>query len=207
MQDTTQSVSLTETFPWLGERPSADFPAYNCPPEHLIELMRELSSRFGYEKLSDLTAADWGVGASPRFTCFYHLYSHKDHAYVRIASDCTGDAEPEIPSVTGIWGAADWLEREVYDMFGITFTGHPDMRRILMWDNYPYHPLRKDFPLAGLEAPLPSEDPAVAAEIIGGRTMTAPECGGPFTAGNGTLSSKTEPSAKDQSWNEKKLRP
>ena len=203
MQDTTQSVSLKDGFPWLTERPTRDFTAYNCPSEHLVELMTALRDVHGYDILSDLTAVDWGVDAAPRFTCFYHLYSLDRHEYLRIASDCKSPVEPSMVTLTGLWHGANWFEREVFDMFGITFVGHPDLRRILMWDNYPFHPLRKDFPLAGIEAPLPNEDAAVAGEIIGGMTQPAPEAGGPFTAGCGSVASKVEPRAKDQSWNEK----
>ena len=112
-----------------------------------------------------------------------------------------------MPSLTGLWSGANWLEREVFDMYGITFAGHPDLRRILMWDNYPFYPQRKDFPLAGIEAPLSSEDPGIAAEIQGGKTISAPLDGGPFTAGCTARSSKAEPRAKDQSWNEKHPKP
>lgn len=203
MQDTTQSVPLSSAFPWLTERPSRDIPAYNCPTEHLVELMKTLKSTFGFDVLSDLTAADWGVDATPRYTCFYHLYSLERHEYLRIAADCKSPLEPSMPSLTGLWQGANWLEREVFDMFGIVFADHPDLRRILMWDNYPFHPLRKDFPLAGIEAPLPSEDAGMAGEILSGVTSPAPEAGGPFTAGCGSVASKVEPRAKDQSWNEK----
>jgi NADH-quinone oxidoreductase subunit C len=204
MQDTTQTVSLKESFPWLTERPSKDHTAYNCPPEHLVELMNALVNAHGYEMLSELSGVDWGVSASPRFSCFYHLYSLERHEYLRIVVDCASATEPTLPSVTSIWGGANWLEREVYDMYGVTFSGHPDLRRILMWDNYPFNPLRKDFPLAGIPAPLPNEDTTVAAEIQGGMTIAAPEAGGPFTAGCGTVASKIEPRAKDQSWGEKR---
>jgi NADH-quinone oxidoreductase subunit C len=207
MEETIQTVSLTEKFPYLSERPSGDFAAYNCPSDKLVELMKALSTECGYEFIADLTAFDNGVDAKPRFTCVYHLYSTARHEYLRIASDCASAMEPSMPSVTGIWGGANWLEREVFDMFGITFAGHPDMRRILMWDNYPYNPLRKEFPLAGIEAPLSSEDPGIAAEIQGGKTIPAPLAGGPFTAGCSIRSSKAEPRAKDQSWSEKHPKP
>jgi NADH-quinone oxidoreductase subunit C len=203
MQDTTQTVSLKEAFPWLSERPSNDHPAFNCPAEHLVELMNALVAR-GFEVLSDLTAADWGVSANPRFSCFYHVYSLEKHEYLRIVVDCASATEPTLPSVTAIWGGANWLEREIYDMYGISFKGHPDLRRILMWDNYPYNPLRKDFPLAGIPAPLSNEDIGIAAEIQGGMTIAAPEAGGPFTAGCGLGASKMEPRSKDQAWSEKR---
>ena len=80
------------------------------------------------------------------------------------------EEKSELPTVTGVWRTADWHEREIYDMMGIRFRGHPDLRRILMWEGYPYFPLRKDFPLAG----KPSEVPDVAF------TKPAPLEGGPF---------------------------
>jgi hypothetical protein len=88
--------------------------------------------------------------------------------------------ELEVPTVTGVWATADWHEREMFDMMGIRFTGHPDLRRILMWDGYPYYPLRKDFPLAG----KPSDLPEVAF------TKPAPLEGGPFVSVPSTATTK-----------------
>ena len=88
------------------------------------------------------------------------------------------------PSVLGVWRTSNWHEREIYDMMGIRFRNHPDLRRILMWDGYPYHPLRKDFPLAG----KPSDVPEVAFSGI------APLEGGPFvTIAGGTSSTARDP--------------
>ena len=79
-----------------------------------------------------------------------------------------------MPSVIDIWATADWHEREVYDMMGIEFEGHPDLRRILMWEGYPFHPLRKDFPLAGKETDLPDVAFTGVAPLEGGPFVTAP---------------------------------
>jgi NADH-quinone oxidoreductase subunit C len=192
-----------ERFPQAGPRPSADCPAFNVPADEALAVLRDLRAA-GYDFLADITAIDWSAARSPRFTVVWHLRSLADHTYVRLAADCPDDARPAMPSACGLWPAANWHEREIYDMFGITFPGHPDLRRILMWDGYPYFPLRKDFPLAGLDAPLPGED--VAAET-GVRLQPAPYMGGPFVAATGGTLEETEPRAKDQSWTEDREKP
>ena len=140
----------------------------------------------------------------PRFTVVWHLYSSKNHNYIRVAANCPNDAEPAMPTATKAWPAADWHERETFDMFGIKFTGHPDLRRILMWDGYPYFPLRKEFPLAGLPADLP--DYEVAAET-GTRLISAPMAGGPFVATPGEPMSEAEPRAKVEACSEQSEKP
>ena len=100
----------------------------------------ELSFNF----LSDLTAVDRS-GREPRFDVIYHLYSLDKKHRLRLKVKA-GEAE-SVPSVTSVWSNANWFEREVFDMFGIGFDGHPDLRRILMPDDWVGHPLRKDFPL------------------------------------------------------------
>jgi NADH-quinone oxidoreductase subunit C len=196
---------LREKFPGVTERASSDHPAVNVPAADLLAVLRLLRDEQGFDFLADLTAVDWAEGASPRFTVVYHLYSSERHDYVRVTAACAGDSEPVAPSATGLWPAADWHEREAYDMFGIRFEGHPDLRRILMWEGYPHFPLRKEFPLAGIETVLP--DPEVAAET-GTKVIPAPMAGGPFVASPGEMNlTEAEPQAKDQSWNEKKEKP
>ena len=204
MQDHTQTAPLSDTYSYLAPRPSLDWPAWNCPADRLVELLGQLRDAHGYDMLMDVTAIDNGEDAHPRFTCVYHLYSLDRHAYVRIAADCASSEKPTMPSVVSLWPTADWHERETYDMFGIEFEGHPDLRRILMWDGYPYFPLRKEFPLAGIETELPSAD---IADETGAKVIAAPMMGGPFTAGVGRPMSETEPRAKDQTWTERKSKP
>jgi NADH-quinone oxidoreductase subunit C len=114
----------------------------------LIEVMRWLKGTAGYDFLVDLTAVDY-LGREPRFEVVYHLRSMKSGARLRIKVQLSQAEEgpaPEVPSVVSIWTIANWQEREVWDMFGIKFTGHPDLRRILMYEEFVGHPLRKDYP-------------------------------------------------------------
>ncbi|MCC6415127.1 MAG: NADH-quinone oxidoreductase subunit C [Opitutaceae bacterium] len=200
------SAKILETFPRATLRASLDHPAWDVPTADLLAVLQTLRDEHRYDMLVDVTAVDWAEDAEPRFTAVYHLYSSTGHDYVRVAAACTGDdSAPEAPSVTGLWSAADWHEREAYDMFGIRFTGHPDLRRILMWEGYPYHPLRKEFPLAGIETELP--DPEVAAETHV-KVKSAPMAGGPFVASIGEMNmTEAEPRAKDESWNEASEKP
>lgn len=199
------TTALREKFPQVTLRDSLDHPAVNLPAAEVPAALRFLRDECGFDLLADLTAVDWAEGASPRFTVVYHLFSTAGHEYLRVAADCVNDLEPSMPSVTALWAGADWHERECYDMFGIRFEGHPDLRRILMWEGYPYHPLRKEFPLAGIETPLP--DAEVAAET-GARLIPAPMMGGPFVASPGEINlTEAEPRAKDESWNERREKP
>jgi NADH-quinone oxidoreductase subunit C len=100
-----------------------------------------------FVRLSSVSAVDRYPG-QPRFEVVYHLHSIAKNARLRLKVRLQGDA-PEIESVTGVWRSAGWYEREVFDLFGIRFAGHPDLRRILMPDDWEGHPLRKDYPIAG----------------------------------------------------------
>ena len=200
------TTALKEKFPQATDRVSSDHPAVNVPPGDLLAALKFLRDDCAFDMLMDIAGVDWAEGALPRFTVVYHLFSTTRHDYFRVATPCTGsDAEPVAPSVVSLWAGANWHEREAFDMFGIKFEGHPDLRRILMWDDFPYHPLRKEFPLAGLAAPLPGAD--VAAET-GTNLIAAPMMGGPFVASPGEMNlTEAEPRAKDQSWNEASKKP
>jgi len=202
--DVDLPTAVSQQFPSAAPRASLDCPAFNVPPADALALLRHLRDARGYDFLMDVTAVDWSAGKSPRFTVVWHLYSSARHTYVRVAADCASDTEPAMPTATGLWAAADWHERETFDMLGIHFTGHPDLRRILMWDAYPYFPLRKEFPLAGLPTEL--SDPDIAAEVRTG-VISAPMAGGPFVATPGEPMSGAEPRAKDEAWSEQNEKP
>jgi NADH-quinone oxidoreductase subunit C len=137
-------------------------------PERVVEVCRFARQELNCNYLVDISSLD-NYGEDPRFTLVYHIGSYEHRAALRLKTDVS-EEKSEIPTVTTVWPGADWHEREVYDMMGIRFRGHPDLRRILMWEGYPHFPLRKDFPLAG----RPTELPEVAI------TQTAPMAGGPF---------------------------
>jgi len=199
------TTALKEKFPQAAARASLDWPAFNIPAAEALAVLKYLRDEFAFDMLTDVTAIDWGAGKSPRFTVVWHVFSTTRHTYARLAADCPNDAAPAMPSATGLWPAANWHERETYDMFGIIFEGHPDLRRILMWEGYPYFPLRKEFPLAGIETELP--DVEIAAETKA-KLIPAPMMGGPFVASTGEMGlGDAEPKAKDESWNERREKP
>src|SRR6202023_2967741 len=109
--------------------------------------------------LPDLTAVDW-LNRKPRFDVVYQLNSLTPAHRIRVKIGVDG-AEPWVHSVVGVWGAADWLERECFDMFGLVFKGHPDLRRILMYDSFEGHPLRKDYLYNKRQPIVPEVDPVI----------------------------------------------
>jgi len=131
-----------------------------------------LAKELGFDTLVDLSSVDH-FGQEPRFEVVYELYSLSDNHHLRLKIAVSED-DLEVPSVIGVWRGADWHEREVWDMMGIRFPGHPDLRRILMWEGYPYFPLRKDFPLAGRSSDVPEVAFTKPAPLEGGPFVTVP---------------------------------
>ncbi|UCE84854.1 MAG: NADH-quinone oxidoreductase subunit C [Deltaproteobacteria bacterium] len=97
----------------------------------------------GFDVLTDLTAVDY-LGETPRFEVVYHLFSYTNRHRLRVKTRVP-EEEPEVDTATGLWPSANWLEREVYDMYGIRFREHPDLRRLLLYEQFEGHPLRKDY--------------------------------------------------------------
>ncbi|PAW85556.1 MAG: NADH-quinone oxidoreductase subunit C [Pedosphaera sp. Tous-C6FEB] len=153
--------------------------------ERIAEVCEFAKKSLSYDMLLDITSID-NYGEDPRWTLVYELYGMGHGCHLRLKTEVS-EEKSELPTVTGVWRGADWHEREIYDMMGVRFRGHPDLRRILMWDGYPYFPLRKDFPLAG----KPTDLPDVAF------TKPAPLEGGPFvTVAGGKDSVMREPRAR-----------
>jgi NADH-quinone oxidoreductase subunit C len=122
------------------------------PPDRLVAVMMFLRDdpACRFEQLCDLTCVDYlnFPDADDRYGVLYALLSltHRHRLWIKCF---VNDPDPVVPSVTAVWPGAEWPEREVYDMFGIRFSGHPDLRRILTWEGFPAYPLRKDYPLRG----------------------------------------------------------
>jgi len=142
--------------------------------DRIVEIAA-LARELGFDTLVDLSSVDH-FGQEPRFEVVYELYSLTDNHHLRLKIAVSED-DLEVPSVIGVWRGADWHEREVWDMMGIRFAGHPDLRRILMWEGYPYFPLRKDFPLAGRSSEVPDVAFTKPAPLEGGPFVTIPSEG------------------------------
>ena len=127
---------------------------YFVDPGNVVEILKVLKDELGFLYLVDLTAVDYLGIKTPRFEIVYYIHrfgeDYDDNIRIRIKTKITED-NPSINSITSLWTGADWLEREVYDMFGIVFKGHPDLRRILMPEDYEEYPLRKDFDVRNRE--------------------------------------------------------
>jgi NADH-quinone oxidoreductase subunit C len=121
----------------------------------LRSILAHAHKSLGFNLLLDVSSLDH-MGEDPRFEIVYELATVDDSKHLRVRAAVA--EEEEVPTVSDLWATANWHEREVFDMMGIRFTDHPDLKRILMWEGYPYHPLRKDFPLTGHVEVRYSED-------------------------------------------------
>jgi len=124
-----------------------DEPTLFIAPDKLVSVCRFYREEQGFNRLSCITAVDW-YPADPRFEVVYQLHSTGNNERLRLKVRVS-EQNPELDTVTGVWRAANWYEREVFDMFGIGFRNHPDLRRILMPTDWDGHPLRKDYPVHG----------------------------------------------------------
>ena len=158
----------------------------------IAEVCAFAKERLDFDFLNDLSTLDF-YGEDPRFAVVYELSGTEHGVHLRLKTFVT-EERSEVPTVTTVWRTALWHEREAYDMMGIRFAGHPDLRRILMWEGYPHYPLRKDFPLEG----KPTEVPDVAATDI------APMEGGPFvTLASSEDATRREPRRRNpEDWQE-----
>ncbi|MEG2249052.1 MAG: NADH-quinone oxidoreductase subunit C, partial [Akkermansia sp.] len=144
--------------------------------ESIHEAIRWTRDTLGFNILVNICSVD-NMGADPRFEVVYRLTQAETGLCVTLKT-CLNEGD-EIDSVTDLFAGANWQEREMWDLMGIKFKNHPDLRRILMWEGYPYHPLRKDFPVQG----IPTELPGVAF------TEAAPTAGAPFATTQGVCRS------------------
>ena len=164
---------------------------FTLAPQDLREIAQFCRDELSFDYLLDISSVD-NFGYEPRFEVVYELYSLKLGVHLRLKI-AVSEESCALDTVSDIWPTANWHEREIYDMMGIKFTNHPDLRRILMWDGYPFFPLRKDFPLEG----KPSEMPDVAF------SQAAPMEGGPFVTMPSTATTKDrEPRARRPDLNE-----
>lgn len=135
--------AILETASYLGDEMAL------VQRESIVEVLRlcKEDAELDFTMLTDLTVVDW-LGTDPRFEVVYFLYSttHKHRLRLKVA---VAEDDATIDSACGLWFSANWAEREAYDLYGIEFRGHPDLRRILMYDEFVGHPLRKDYPQNG----------------------------------------------------------
>lgn len=166
---------LAAHFPHLVSEPAefrGEITVTVNPADQIVVIGDFARKELHCDLLLDITSID-NYGEDPRWTLVYELYSLKHHAHLRLKTHLAEEAS-ELPTVSGIWRTAEWHEREIYDMMGIRFAGHPDLRRILMWEGYPYFPLRKDFPLEGKPSAVADVAFSDRAPLEGGPFVTAP---------------------------------
>jgi len=143
--------------------------------QQIAEVCGFAKTKLDFNYLVDISSID-NYGEDPRWTVVYHLRNTATGAELRIKTDVS-EEKSELPTILKVWATANWHEREIYDMMGLRFSGHPDLRRILMWEGYPYFPLRKDFPLAGKPTDVPDVAFTQVSPMEGGPFVTLPSSG------------------------------
>ncbi len=152
MQETLNQIKekLSEANAFAGVEFSEinNFPVIQFPKEKILEIATILRDEFKFDQLRDIVGVD-RFTKNERFECIYNLYSlaTQQRMFMRVKLD---SKKPEVESLYPVWQSANWAEREAYDMVGIVFLNHPDLRRMYMMEEYEYYPLRKDYPLMGL---------------------------------------------------------
>lgn len=146
--------SVLETSAYLGNETAV------ISKDQIVDVIRFLRDdpELQFNMMMDLAGADY-PGRAERFEVIYHLYSLQTKKRIRLKVRCGGD-QPTVPSIHTLYKAADWFEREAYDLFGIHFEGHPNLKRILMFEEFEGHPLRKDYPV-NKRPKVPSPDPLI----------------------------------------------
>ena len=145
---------LSDALSEKGFSPQERFGELKVEVNDVLAVARRLRDELGFEQLIDLCGVDYASHGDkpregPRFAVVVHLLSTKNNWRLRLRSFCPDDAFPLVPSLVEVWPAANWFEREAFDLYGIMFEGHPDLRRILTDYGFVGHPFRKDFPLSG----------------------------------------------------------
>ena len=131
-------------------------------PEALLPVVRALQSEFGFDVFLDVTAVDW-ISEEPRFEVVHHFYSTQHKFRVRLKTRVTA-AKPAVNSLIALYGSACYMERECHDMYGIEFTGNPDLRPVLLYEGFVGHPLRKDYPKQKEQPLVPYRDQSAPRE-------------------------------------------
>lgn len=144
-------AALTAAFPALAVTEFRAQTRVVVPAEKIFDVLKVLKEQLGFDMLADITCVDYlhYRGATDRFGLVYVLTNTQTNERI-IVRTFVNEPEPSVPSAVPLWEGANWLEREVWDMFGIRFAGHPDLRRVLLPEAFASHPLRKDYPLQGL---------------------------------------------------------
>jgi NADH-quinone oxidoreductase subunit C len=148
LEEIKQKLSQINDFPEAGFSAIISYDCIEIPKENIIDVCKVLKNELGFDQLIDQFGVD-RFTKKDRFEVVYNLWcsSDKTRIFLRVKLD---SKKPEIETVSNIWTAANWMEREAYDMYGINFLNHPDLRRIYMNEDFEYYPLRKDYPLMGI---------------------------------------------------------